>query len=87
MQRTVVGGTGTRLSYFGPPSNREQWALLPHITYVPSTGQYLTVFYAEDDAPPLVESEFEIYMLQIPNRRVFWDGLELGTTERRVTAD
>ena len=75
-----VGARGTRLTRFGPPMNRQYWANLPDVIYVPSKAMYLSVLTAESDQPPLQEGEFEVYSLEIESRSIFSDGFESGDT-------
>jgi hypothetical protein len=55
-----IGGD-FRISDMGPDGDPAYDAYAPAVVYNPSGEQYLIAWYGDDDTPPLVDNEFEIF--------------------------
>lgn len=56
-----VGTQDIRLSHMGPDGNSGYQTQPPDVAWNPQLDQYLVVWTGDDDTPPLVRSEFEVY--------------------------
>jgi hypothetical protein len=54
-------GADLRLSDMGPDGNTSYTASYPAVAYNPMEDQYLVVWQGDDDTPPLVDNEYEIF--------------------------
>ncbi|HSJ70286.1 MAG TPA: hypothetical protein VLA29_01435, partial [Acidimicrobiia bacterium] len=50
-----------RISDMGPDGNTLYGAFYPAVAYNPDAKQYLIVWWGDDDTPPLVQGEYEIF--------------------------
>ena len=58
---TLVDGDEVRLTHMGPDGSTLFAAFAPDIAYDSVNGDALVVYQADDDTPPLVDNESEIY--------------------------
>lgn len=71
-------GPDVRLSAMGPDGNEGFGAAYPpRVAYNPRANEYLVVFAATDNAPPLAPNELEVYA-----QRVSADGVPVGSRIR-----
>jgi len=75
-----VGVDDFRISHVGPDADDNYDALHPAVTVNPGTGEYLVVWDADDDTPPLVNNEFEIF-----GQRLTAAGAETGVDDFRIS--
>ena len=54
-------GTDLRISDMGPDGNFSYYAVLPSVAVNPAAGEYLVVWEGDDDTPPLIDEEFEVF--------------------------
>ena len=76
----LVGGR-IRISAMGPDGDPAYDASRPAVAYNPLAGEYLVVWQGDDDAPPLVDDETEIF-----GRRISGAGLLLGADHVRISS-
>jgi hypothetical protein len=75
-------GTDFRLSDMGPDGNPNYDAYLPAVACDDSAdGQYLVVWYGDDDTAPLVDEEFEVYGQRVDAA----SGAEVGANDFRLS--
>jgi hypothetical protein len=72
----LLSPDGWRVSHMGPDGDRQYWGETPALAVGNGTG--LLVWSGDDDEPPLVEGDFEIWGSRIPRAAIFFDGLESG---------
>ncbi|NJN96951.1 MAG: hypothetical protein HC875_24070 [Anaerolineales bacterium] len=70
-------GNDFRISDMGPDGNPNFWALRPAIAYNSVANEYLVVWTGDDNTPPLVDNEFEIF-----GQRLNATGTEIGSDFR-----
>jgi hypothetical protein len=56
-----VGANDFRLSHMGPAGDPNFDAFDPAVAYNPTNNEYLVVWRGDDNTPPLVNDEFEIF--------------------------
>jgi hypothetical protein len=56
-----VGGSDFQVSDMGPDSNPSYNAFEPSVAATPTAGEYLVVWYGDDNTAPLVDDEIEIF--------------------------
>jgi hypothetical protein len=77
----VAQGTNDqRISTMGPDGSTLFSAASPAVTYNPTANQYLVAWQGDDDTPPLVNNEVEIFV-----QRLTAAGAETGTDDARVS--
>jgi hypothetical protein len=54
-------GVDFRISFMGPDGNNNYGAESPSVAYNPVAGEYLVVWEGDDNTPPLVDNEYEIW--------------------------
>jgi len=54
-------GADQRLSHAGPDGSPDYSGIYPAVAYNSTDHEYLVVWYGDDNAPPLVRGEYEIY--------------------------
>jgi len=54
-------GADFRLSDMGPDGDANYDAFDPAVAYNRTNNQYLVVWYGDDDTPPLVDGEYEVF--------------------------
>jgi hypothetical protein len=75
-----VGGNDFQISDMGPDGNGAYRANIPSVAANPTTGEYLVVWYGDDDIPPLVNDEFEIF-----GQRLSAAGAQTGANDFRIS--
>ncbi len=76
-----IGGD-LRLSDMGPDGNQNYNAAYPAVAYNNANNQYLVVWHGDDDTPPLVNSEFEVYGQRLDGATA----AEIGSNDFRISA-
>lgn len=76
----AVGVNDFPISSMGPLGDANYSALSPAVAYNPQDNQYLVVWLGEDDTPPLVDGEFEIF-----GQRLLADGGQVGSNDFRLS--
>ena len=76
-----VGIDDQRISSMGPDGNIIYDDDDPSATYNSTTNEYLIAWNGEDNTPPLVDNENEIYA-----QRLSATGAEIGTDDQRISA-
>jgi hypothetical protein len=66
-------GSQQRMSFMGPNGNGSYVGKFPSVAYNPTANEYLVVWYGDDNTPPLVNGEYEIF-----GQRVSGTGAPLG---------
>jgi len=56
-----IGDNDFRISDMGPNGNTNYGAFEPAVAYSPTDNQYLVVWYGDDNTPPLIDNEAEIF--------------------------
>ncbi len=77
------GGTGPndfRLSDMGPNGNNTYWAYRPAVAHNGAGNEYLVVWHGDDDTPPLVYDEHEVF-----GQRLNSTGVEVGDNDARLS--
>ena len=74
-------GSSVRISSMGPDGNAGYSAYAPAVVYNSTANEYLVVWSGDDDAAPLVDGEFEIYI-----QRLDADGNQVGTDDFRISS-
>jgi hypothetical protein len=54
-------GADLRFTFMGPDGSQPYDAFEPSVAYNPQANEYLVVWVGDDDTPPLVDEEFEIF--------------------------
>jgi len=75
-----VGANDFRISDMGPDGNASFFTGRPDIAYNPNANEYVLTWHGDDDTPPFVDEEFEIF-----GQRLAASGAEIGTNDFRVT--
>ena len=70
-----------RLSDMGPDGNANYDAWEPAVAYNSTSNQYLVVWRGDDDTPPLVDEEFEVYGQRLNGA----SGVPLGANDFRLS--
>jgi hypothetical protein len=73
-----IGDNDFRLSDMGPDGDMRYDAFDPAVAHNSTDNQYLVVWYGDDDTPPLVDDEFEIFGQRLNAAR----GTEIGADAR-----
>ena len=76
-----VGANDFRLSEMGPNGDAAFGAFNPAIAYNSLTNEYLVAWEADDNTPPLVDEEFEIFGQRIDAAT----GAEIGDNDFRLS--
>ncbi len=76
-----VGTDDQRISAMGPDASANYGALDPSATYDSITNEYLVAWNGDDNTPPLVDDEYEIFV-----QRLSATGAEQGTDDQRISA-
>jgi hypothetical protein len=71
-------GVDLRLSDMGPDEDQEYGAYTPAVAYNPTQGEYLVVWYGDDDTGSLVNDEYEIFGQRVAGAT----GAEIGVDQR-----
>ncbi len=74
-------GSAFRISDLGPEGNASYTAWEPRATYNATAGEYLVVWFGDDDLGSLADNEFEIYA-----QRVSAAGAEVGANDVRISS-
>jgi hypothetical protein len=74
-----VGGI-FRISNMGPDDDTNYTGSHPAVAVNPSNGEYLVVWHGEDNTPPLVDNELEIF-----GQRLTAAGTEIGADDFRIS--
>ncbi len=69
-----------RISSVGPDGDPDYDASYPAVAYNSTHNQYLVVWSGEDETPPLVEGEEEIF-----GQRLYADGGQVGPNDFRLS--
>jgi hypothetical protein len=77
----ILGPNDVRISDMGPDGDRNFRAEVPATAYNATANEYFVVWQGEDDTPPLVEGEFEIFGQRIDAAT----GLPRGTNDFRIS--
>ena len=75
-----VGANDFPISSMGPVGDAAYTAWRPDVAYNSTHNQYLVVWAGDDDTPPLVEGEYEIF-----GQLLYADGGQLGPTDFRLS--
>lgn len=75
-----VGVNDFPISSMGPLGDPEYMAIMPAVAYNSQDNQYLVVWIGEDDTPPLVDGEIEIF-----GQRLEADGGQVGLSDFRLS--
>jgi hypothetical protein len=75
-----AGANDFRISDMGPNGDTSYIPQTNAIAANPATGEYLVVWWGDDNTPPLVKGEFEIF-----GQRLTAAGLEAGANDFRVS--
>ena len=78
---TEVGSNDFRISDMGPDANTTFDARMPDVVFNVGVGEYLVVWEGDDDTPPLVGGEDEIFGQRIDGAT----GGEVGSNDFRVS--
>jgi hypothetical protein len=78
---TEVGTNDFRLSDMGPDGDITYMAQIPAVAYDSTNNEYLVVWSGDDDTPPLVVFEFEIFGQRVNGAT----GAEVGTNDFRLS--
>ncbi|MEL6718616.1 MAG: hypothetical protein AAFP82_07860, partial [Bacteroidota bacterium] len=73
-------GSNFRISSLGDDNNPTIGVNAPKVVYNPTHNEYLVVFYGDNNVPPIVNGEAEIY-----GQRLDADGNEIGTNDFRIS--
>ena len=76
-----IGANDFRLSDMGLDGNAAFDAYLPAIAHGSAEDEYLVVWYGDDNTPPLVDEEFEVFGQQVNGAT----GAEIGTNDLRLS--
>lgn len=76
-----IGAIDFRISSMGPDGDSAYDAREPAVAYNGIAGEYLVVWHGDDNTPPLVEGEFEIFGQRINAAT----GAEVGTDDFRIS--
>lgn len=76
----LLVGSALRVSDMGGSGDANYDALMPDIAFNTTDHQYVVVWQGDDDAPGMVDDEFEIYA-----QRMDQNGVGLGTNDARVS--
>ena len=74
------GANDFRVSDMGPDANPSYGAFNPSVAYGSADNQFLVTWYGDDDTPPLVDNEYEIY-----GQRLDRTGVQVGVNDSRVS--
>jgi hypothetical protein len=75
-----VGGIDFRISDMGPDGNRDYNATQATVVANPSANEYLVVWEGDDNTPPLVNDEFEVF-----GQRLTASGQQTGANDFRIS--
>lgn len=75
-----VGTDDQRISTMGPDGSSAFIASEPAVAFNPVADQYLVAWRGEDNVPPLVEDEFEVFV-----QRLTGAGAETGADDARIS--
>jgi hypothetical protein len=75
-----VGTNDFRISDMGPNDNSSFLASFPAMAYNSTNNEYLAVWSGDDDTPPLVDNEYEIF-----GQRLDATGAEVGRNDMRLS--
>ncbi len=75
-----IGSDDFRLSDMGPDGNPDYDALEPALVYNANNDEYLVVWRGDDNTPPLVDGELEIF-----GQRLAGDGSALGAGDFQIS--
>ncbi len=75
-----LGANDRRISDMGPPGDTNFNALLSAVVRNSRSGEYLVVWYADDDTPPLVNDESEIFAQGLSST-----GTEIRPDDQRIS--
>jgi len=78
---TEIGTNDFRISDMGPGGDSNYDAFIPSVAYDPINNEYLVVWYGDDNTPPLVNDEIEIFGQRI-NAAI---GTEIGVNDFRIS--
>ena len=73
-------GQAVRLSSMGPEGSTQYGAESPDVAYDPASNEYLVIWVGDDDTPPLVNDEDEVF-----GQRVSAAGAEVGADDFRIS--
>ena len=76
-----IGANDFRLSDMGPDGNAAFDAYFPAIAHGSAEDEYLVVWYGDDNTPPLVDEEFEVFGQRVNGAT----GAEIGTNDLRLS--
>jgi len=76
-----IGANDFRLSDMGPDGNTAFDAYFPAVVYSGAEDGYLVAWYGDDNTPPLVDEEFEVFGQQVNGAT----GGEIGTNDLRLS--
>jgi hypothetical protein len=71
-----------RLSTMGPEGSPDFGAVMPDLAFNPRHDEALVVWVGDDDTPPLVDGEHEVYSQRWIQPLLFADDFETGDTSR-----
>ena len=77
---TEIGTNDFRISDMGPDNNADYKAIWVAAVYNPTIDKYFIVWTGDDNTPPLVDNEIEVF-----GQRLNTDGSETGTNDFRIT--
>lgn len=75
-----IGANDARVTSFGPDGSTDYQPSRPDIAYHPEVDEYLLVFHADDDTPPLIDDANEVF-----GQRLSGTGDEIGTDDFRIS--
>jgi hypothetical protein len=75
-----AGANGFRISDTGPDGDTSYSANFPSVAYNSAVNRFLMTSYSDDDSPPLVDNELEIF-----GQRLDRAGVELGANDLRIS--
>lgn len=76
-----TGSNDFRISDMGGSGGSDYLVAWPRVTYDPRHGEYLVVWYGEDDVDGMVQNEFEIFAQRIDAA----SGSEIGIDDERIS--
>jgi hypothetical protein len=79
---SVLGSGDTRYSHMGPDGDASYQVFGPTLSFNPNSGEYFLSWEGDDNTPPLVQNEFEIF-----GERIGGDGSPLAGGQFRISHD
>ncbi|HQP44276.1 MAG TPA: hypothetical protein PLV66_11410 [Thermoanaerobaculales bacterium] len=76
----ILIGSNLRMSDMGGSGDSLYDAFEPSVAYDDQNFEYCVVWYGDDDSPPLVNDEYEIY-----GQKITWDGVGTGPNDFRIS--